>query len=173
MSLAKVNGLFRLTRDAELRFSTSGSEIVKFGLVSSEKYKDKETTLFLDAVCFGKIGKVIHDYAGQKGNQIYLNGKLQTDQWEDQQGQKRSKVSMVIEGFDFVSQRQQSEMNMQPQQTPIVQENNNGHQQTYSQSQQTGETTTDGQPIYQSDMDEDEIPFAPIGLQYPLFIHSI
>ena len=104
MSLAKINGLFRLTRDAELINTQSGSVIAKFGLACSEKYKDKETQLFLDAVAFGKTGEIISQYAGSKGSQIYLSGKLQTETWQDNAtGQNRSKVSMTIESFDFVS----------------------------------------------------------------------
>lgn len=104
MSLAKVNGLFRLTRDAEIVNTQSGISITKLGIACSEKYKDKETQLFLDAVAFGKTGEIISQYAGTKGTQIYLSGKLQTESWQDQQsGQKRSKTSMTIESFDFVS----------------------------------------------------------------------
>lgn len=122
MSLAKVSGLFRLSRDLELRYAASGTAIAKLGLVSSEKYQDKETTLFLDAVCFGKMGEVINQYAGTKGTQIYLYGKLQTENWQDNQGQNRSKVSMVIEGFDFVANKPSN--NQQPQKDiPVVNEN--------------------------------------------------
>jgi len=114
MALAKITALFRLTRDAEIINTNSGTTITKLGLVCSEKYKDKETTLFIDAVAFGKVGEIISQYAGTKGTQIYLNGKLQTDSWQDSNGQNRSKISMTIEGFDFVSNKQQGQ---QPQQS--------------------------------------------------------
>lgn len=138
MSLAKLNGLFRLTRDAELIYSASGSAITKLGLACSEKYKDKETQLFLDAVAFGKLGEIISQYAGSKGTQIYISGKLQTETWQDSQsGQNRSKVSLVVESMDFVSGQssnaqknqtppQQSNNHNQPNQPPVYYENAQG-----------------------------------------------
>lgn len=148
--LAKVNGLFRLTRDGELKYSQSGSPILKLGIACSEKYKDKETQLFLDATVFGKPAEIINQYAGTKGTQIYLSGKLQTEQWQDQQGQKKSKVSMTVEGFDFVSngggnnqqapQPQQEQQRQQSYQAPQPQyENKQGRpvtQDTYNSNQQ-------------------------------------
>ena len=100
--LAKINGVFRLTRDAELRYTQSGQALVKLGLACSEKFKDKETTLFIDAVAFSKPAELINQYAGRKGIQISLSGKLQTEQWVDQNQQKRSKISMTIESFEFL-----------------------------------------------------------------------
>ena len=81
--LAKITGLFRLTRDLELIKTDAGISIAKLGLVNSEKYKGKETTLFIDAVAFSKPAEILHQYAGKKGNQIYLTGKLHTDPWVD------------------------------------------------------------------------------------------
>lgn len=110
--LAKINGLFRLTRDLDLKYSASGSAVAKLGLACSEKFGDKETQLFLDAVAFGKPAEILNQYASAKGTQIFLTGKLQTDTWE-KEGVKQYKISMVVEGFDFVSngQKQSSQEN--------------------------------------------------------------
>lgn len=99
--LAKISGVFRLTRDAELRYTASGVAILKVGLACSEKYKDKETQLFIDGTAFGKSGELINQYAGSKGTQIFIAGKLQTDMWE-KDGQKQSKISIQIEDFQFL-----------------------------------------------------------------------
>lgn len=104
MGLFKVCGLCRLTRDAELRYSQDGKPILKMGIVTSDKFGDKETQCFLDATVFGKMAETINAYAGEKGTQIFLTGKLQTETWQDKDsGQNRSKQSMIVEGFDFVS----------------------------------------------------------------------
>lgn len=158
--LAKVNGLFRLTRDMELINTQSGTTIGKLGLVCSEKYKDKETTLFIDGVCFGKTAEILSQYAGSKGTQIYLSGKLQTESWQDNNGQKRSKISMTIEGFDFVSNKNQS--NSQQQQsyqapTPTYQ-NTQGQQVTQQQYQQNQQQQMPMQPPV-IDIDENDVPF--------------
>ena len=165
MALAKVNGLFRLTRDMEVQFSAGGTAVGKMGVASSEKYKDKETQLFLDATAFGKIGEIIAQYAGTKGTQIYLSGKLQTESWDDKNtGQKRSKTVMIVEGFDFVSGQNsgQNAGQQQPQTQPQQGFNggqNNGQQQpeTYGQGVPVG-----GQqkpPQYAPNDLDDDVPF--------------
>lgn len=161
MSLAKIQGLFRLTRDMEMVTTQSGVTIGKLGLACSEKYKEKETQLFIDATVFGKPAEIISQYAGSKGTQIFLTGKLQTEQWQDQQGQKRSKVSMTVEDFSFVSGQQQPQQQSYQAPQPIYQ-NKQGQQVSQQQYQQQ----MPQQPNV-IDVDED-VPFAPMGLQYPL-----
>jgi len=131
--LAKITGLFRLTRDLELRYGTSGNAIAKLGLVCSEKFKDKETTLFLDAVAFSKSAEILNQYAGSKGTQLFLSGKLQTETW-DKDGVKQYKNSMVIESFEFVGKKSdsQGQGNSQQQQQPQY-----NQQQTQAPQQQT------------------------------------
>lgn len=121
--LPKINGLFRLTRDAELKDGANQNAVLSMGLAASEKYKDNETPCFLDAVVFSKPAEIISQYAGSKGTQIFLTGKLKTEQWQDKQtGANRSKVVMIIEGFDFVSGQNAGQ--------------NQGQQPAQSQSQQ-------------------------------------
>jgi single-strand DNA-binding protein len=103
MSLPKIIGVFRLTRDAELKYSNDGKPILKMGLASSEKFGDRETQCFIDATVFGKPAEIINQFAGEKGTQIFLTGKLQTETWADKEtGANRSKHSMIVESFDFV-----------------------------------------------------------------------
>ena len=154
MSLPKINGLFRLTRDAELIYTQSGAGILKLGLASSEKYKDKETQLFIDAVAFGKTGEIINQYAGKKGTQIFLSGKIQTDSWE-KEGKKQYKTSMVVESFDFVSNKQQN-------QAPQQQAQQNQAPQQQAQQHQAPQKHTDYQTkqVPEIDIDEnDSLPF--------------
>ena len=143
--LMKVSGLVRLTRDVELVYGNSGTAIAKVGIASSEKYGEKETQLFLDAVAFGKQAENLQKYAGTKGTQIYLTGKLQTESWE-KDGQKRSKTSMVIEGFDFVSNKQSNSHSEQPV---------NNSQPQYSNAPQGGQA----KPFPEMEVDSDTVPF--------------
>jgi len=148
MSLPKINGLFRLTRDAELTYTQNGTGFTRLGLASSEKYKDKETQLFLDAVAFGKTGEIINQYAGTKGTQIFLSGKIQTDSWE-KEGKKQYKTSMVVESFDFVSNKQQNQapqQQAQQYQAPKPQ---------YQNAQGQATPPPENVPV----IDEDGIPF--------------
>lgn len=151
--LAKINGLFRLTRDITLEYTASGMAVAKIGLACSEKYKDKEVRLFLDATAFSKTAEILSQYAGTKGTQIYLSGKLVTDSWDDKNtGEKRYKTTMTIEGFDFVSGQNTGAQPAQQQQENPQQAQNNAAN-NFQRPQQ--------QPAYApNDFDQDDdVPF--------------
>jgi len=173
--LAKINGVFRLTRNAEIRYLTNSTALVKLSLVNSEKYKDKETILYIDAVAFGKAAELINQYSGMKGNQISLAGKLQTESWVDNNQQKRSKISMVIEDFEFIGSRENNQ-NLENQEygdngTPIAQ--NQAPAQQQQQQSQSYQAPSQQQQSYQQparqmpssnevpviDIDDSDIPF--------------
>lgn len=109
MSFNKVILLGRLTRDPELRVTANGSNICKFGLAVSRTYaaadgERKEETTFVDVDCFGRQAETIAKYCA-KGRQLMVEGRLRLDQWESQTGEKRSKLTVVLEGFQFVGGR--------------------------------------------------------------------
>lgn len=105
-SFNKVILLGRLTRDPELRVTQNGNNICKFGLATSRKFKAgdgemKEETTFVDVDAFGRPAELIAKFF-TKGKPIFVEGRLRLDQWEGQNGEKRSKLSVVMEGFQFV-----------------------------------------------------------------------
>lgn len=126
--LAKLHGNFRLTKDAELTYGTSGTAILKVSLACSEKRGDNEDTLFIDGTAFGRTAEIINQYAGTKGNRIYLEGKLKTESWQNQQGEKRSKISFIINEIDFIESKAKTQgtqaQGMQQYQQPQHQQNN-------------------------------------------------
>lgn len=104
-NLNKVLLMGRLTRDPELRVTSGGLSICKFGIAINRKFKGqdgemKEETCFIDVDAFGKQADVIAKYL-TKGRPIFVEGRLKLDQWESE-GQKRSKLGVVLEGFQFV-----------------------------------------------------------------------
>lgn len=105
--LNKCMFIARLTRDPELEFTPSNTPVCKIGLASGRKYKNangeqKEETLFVDAVIFGKGAEIFSQYM-KKGSQVFIEGRLRLEQWDDKQsGQKRSKHSIVVENFQFL-----------------------------------------------------------------------
>lgn len=115
--LAKLQGVFRLTRDLSLTYLQDGTPVAKLGLACSEKFKEKETQLFLEASIFGKAAEILNTYAGSKGTQIFLTGKLKTEQWE-KDGQKHSKVVMMIEDFQFIGSKDDNKPAQPQQQAP-------------------------------------------------------
>lgn len=87
----------RLTRDAELKYTSGGSAVCKFALAVGKKYKKDdqyvEETSFFDVTLWGKLGESINQYL-TKGKQVAVEGELKQDRWE-QDGQARSKVSVT------------------------------------------------------------------------------
>ena len=158
--LPKIQAMFRLTREPELKYAQSGTALCKVGLAASEKYKDKETQLFIDGTAFGKTAEMLNNV--QKGHRVLVTGKINTESWQGQDGQKHSKTVMSIESFEFVEKR---EGERQPQQqydhTAYQTPQNYGNQQMPTNN------------ITGIDIDEDEIPFGYIGLQYPRSLYVI
>ncbi len=111
--MANLNKVFligRLTRDPELRYTGSGTAVVEFGLAVNRNYTDsggerKEQTCFVDIQAWARQAEVINEYM-RKGRQIFVEGRLDLSQWENQEGQKRSKLRVIIENFQFLGGRE-------------------------------------------------------------------
>lgn len=155
--LAKIAGVFRLTRDLELKYLQDGTAVAKLGLACSEKFKEKETQLFLEASIFGKASEVLNQYAGSKGTQIFLTGKLKTEQWE-KDGQKHSKVVMMIEDFQFIGSKDSGQSSQPQQQAPQQEYPQNYNQNTAYREQPKQMPDRNSLPSIDID-DEDIFPF--------------
>lgn len=99
-----------LTRDPELRVTPGGLSICKFGLAVNRRFTTKEgeareEVTFVDIDAFGRQAEVIAKYLG-KGQPIHVEGRLKLDQWETKEGEKRSRLGVVLEGFQFVGPAQ-------------------------------------------------------------------
>ncbi len=100
----------RITRDIALKYLPSNTAVAEFGLAVNRKYKtsggeEREDVLFVDCSAFGKTGEIINQYFG-KGKEIFVEGRLKYDSWEDKNGGgKRSKLSVIVDQFQFVGGR--------------------------------------------------------------------
>ena len=108
----KVLLMGNLTRDPELRYTAGGTAIARFGMAINRMYKaqdgeQKKETCFVDVSMFGRRAEVISEYFS-KGSSIFIEGRLRFEQWESQDGQKRSKLSVMAENFEFVGSAQKS-----------------------------------------------------------------
>ena len=108
--MANLNKVFligNLTRDIETRYTQGGTAIAKFGLAVNRKYTAqngelKEETCFVDLTAFGKQAETLAKFVG-KGSPLFVEGRLQFSTWEDKDGGgKRSKLDVVVEGFQFL-----------------------------------------------------------------------
>lgn len=98
-----------LTRDPELRSTPSGSSVCGFSVAVNRVFKDssgtqQEDVSFIDCSAWGKLGEMIAQYA-KKGSGVLVSGRLDQRSWEDKNsGQKRSRVEIVVEDFNFVGE---------------------------------------------------------------------
>lgn len=105
-NLNKVLLMGNLTRDPELRTTPNGFSVAEFGLAvnrvrrGNDGQEIKEVT-FVDVAAFGRQAETIKTYMA-KGRPIFIEGRLKLDQWTSKDGQKRSKLSVVVENFQFL-----------------------------------------------------------------------
>lgn len=106
-SFNRVILMGNLTRNPETRFTQAGMPIVNFGLAVNRRFQDgdgnwKEEPTFIDVTIFGKRGEAFARFH-TKGKPALVEGHLRMDNWEDKQtGQKRSKLYVVAENWEFV-----------------------------------------------------------------------
>ena len=115
-NLNKVMLIGRLTRDPEIRTFPSGGKVAAFGFAVNNKRKNQQTgqwedvPVFLDMEAFnkGQTGRKLADVVEQyfhKGHQYFIEGHLRLDQWTSQDNQKRSKLMVVVDNFEFFEPR--------------------------------------------------------------------
>lgn len=96
-----------LTKDVQTKFLPSQTSVAEFGIAVNRKWKtesgeQREEVTFVDCTAFGKTGENIAKFC-TKGSPIFISGRLRYDSWEDKQGGgKRSKISIVVENFQFL-----------------------------------------------------------------------
>ncbi len=101
----------RIGNDPEMRYTPSGLAITKFriGVTRSRKSESGEQeTDWLDIVTFGKTAEFVSQYL-DKGAQVGVTGRIQSRNWETQEGQKRYSVEIVAENVDFVESKAEAE----------------------------------------------------------------
>ena len=105
-----------LTRDIELRYTQSGAAIGSSGIAVTRKYtlngEKREETCFIDITFFGKQAEIANQYLS-KGSKLLVEGRLKFDQWTDNNGQNRSKHTVVVENMEMLGGGQQSNQGYQ------------------------------------------------------------
>ena len=95
-----------LTRDPELRTTPSGAQVCGFSVAVNRSYKgnsgeQQDSVSYFECSAWGKLGETIAQYA-HKGSGILVSGRLEQRSWEDKDGQKRSRVEVVVDDFNFI-----------------------------------------------------------------------
>jgi single-strand DNA-binding protein len=111
-----------LTRDPELRYTPSGQAVADIRVAINRRSRTpngerRDSTTFVDVTAWGRQAEVINEYLS-KGMPIFLEGRLNLDEWTSQDGQRRSKLRVVLENFQFVTPRSQSRETASPTSPP-------------------------------------------------------
>ena len=101
-SINQVILMGRLTRDPEMRTTTTGKSIASFSLAVDRQSQDDQADFF-DITAWEKLGELANQYLS-KGRRCLVQGRLRQDSWDDKEtGKKRSSIDVVVEEFSFVS----------------------------------------------------------------------
>jgi single-strand DNA-binding protein len=105
----KVVLVGNLTRDVELQYTQGGVAITKAAIATSRKFtkngESREEVMYIDLTFFGKLGEIANQYL-RKGSKILVEGRLQFEQWVDNNGGKKSKHSVAVETMKMLDSRQ-------------------------------------------------------------------
>lgn len=151
MSKGTVNKVIligRLGKDPEMRYTASGTAVVNFSLATNHFTKDQDgnnsdQTEWHQVVAFGRTAEVAGEYLN-KGKLVYIEGRLQTRSWDDQNGQKRYKTEVVCANLQLLGSKGDSEM---PQEdAPEMEKTTEGN------NEKENKTAI-------SDEEEDDLPF--------------
>ncbi|MCR9132278.1 MAG: single-stranded DNA-binding protein [bacterium] len=151
-SLNKVMLIGRLGQDPEVRYTQSNTAVATLNMATSERYKDgngeiQEKTEWHRVVAWGRLAEICQQYL-HKGSLIYIEGPLQTRQWEDNQGQKRYTTEVKALQMTMLDSRGSGNNSGQ--------QNQNQNQQVQNQKPQMSSAT----PIDSSfDNMDDDLPF--------------
>ena len=105
MQLNKVILIGNITKDIEVKSLPSGISVTGFGLATNRKWKDKdgnkqEQAEFHNIIAFGKQAEVLKQYCS-KGDQLFIEGRLQTRKWDKEDGTKAYRTEIILENFQF------------------------------------------------------------------------
>ena len=107
----------RLGRDPESRFTQSGKTVVNFSIACSEKRGGEEYTEWVPIVAWGKLAEICSQYL-HKGSRVYIEGKLQTRKWQDNDGVDRYTTEIIAKEMKMLTGRESGGRDVAPEPGP-------------------------------------------------------
>jgi len=113
MDLNKVMIIGRLTNDPQMRSTQTGQNVTSFSIATNRRWNNKSTgqqqedVQFHNIVAWGKVAEICSQYL-KKGSKVYVEGRLQTSDWEGQDGNKRYKTEIVMENMIMLDSKGQA-----------------------------------------------------------------
>lgn len=107
----RINIIGRLTKDPELKSTSSGFSISRFSIAVNKSQKKgdiyEDKACFFECVVFGKQADTAQKYL-EKGHRVGIDGSLDWESWQDKDGNRKSKIQIVIDKFFFLEPRKES-----------------------------------------------------------------
>ena len=157
-TMNKVIMIGHLARDIELRYTQSQMAIGKTAIAVTRKYtlngEKREETCFIDLTFFGKQAEIANQYLG-KGSKLAIEGYLKFEQWQDNNGQNRSKHSIAVESMEMLGDAKQNNQSYQQGAPKKPQQQKQPQRQQYNEPQYPEYPDIDSDEIDGTD----EIPF--------------
>ena len=112
-SINKVILIGNLGRDPEVRYTPSGTAVANFSIATTENWTNKDGekeshTEWHRIVAWGRLGEICGEYLS-RGKQVYIEGRIRTNEWEDQEGNKRQNKEIVALTMQMLGSRAQAE----------------------------------------------------------------
>jgi len=107
-NLNRVEIIGNCGKEPEMRFTPSGKSITSFSVAVNSKFGESETTEWFNIVAWNKLAETCNQYL-QKGQQVFVEGRLQTRSWEGQDGEKKYRTEVIANRVLFLGQRKQGE----------------------------------------------------------------
>lgn len=123
MSINRCNISGNLTRDPEMRALRNGTQVLSFGVAVNDRRKNPQTgdwedyPNFIDCTMFGSRAEAVSRFLA-KGNKVAIEGKLRYSSWE-KDGQRRSKLEVIVDEIELMSQRQQAPADVYDEDCPF------------------------------------------------------
>lgn len=110
MDLNRAMIIGNVTRDPELRTTTTGQNVCSFGIATNQTWTDaqgqkQQRAEYHNIVAWGKLAEICGQYLG-KGRKVYVEGRLQTREWESQDGQKRQRTEIVADNMILLDRKE-------------------------------------------------------------------
>ena len=108
-SVNKVFLMGNLTRDVQVKHTANNTAVANLGLAVNRRYRNaggemQEETTFVDCEAWGRTAETMGKYLA-KGRPVFIEGRLRLNEWEDRDGNRRSKLLVVVDTFTFVDSR--------------------------------------------------------------------
>lgn len=132
----KVILIGRLTRDPELRYTGSNTPVATFSLAVNRPFTNQSGEReadFINCVVWRKLAETVKNYLSQ-GSQVAVEGRIQTRNYDDQNGQKRYVTEVIVENIDFVGSRRDNAQGQVSQSAPAMPSANFNNQPTSTEA---------------------------------------